>query len=347
MSQLTYDYGSQQLAERAHSSVVRTMNSKSRTKQTSFAYTPQYSSFKSPYSSSSSGSSINLYHASLHQKKKLYMDQYTKRQATPHPSKYMSVFCASAPKLKPKEVEAKEIHQNDPYYKGSLLTYWCHPCNKCHEFHKTDVIVSDGFNYYSSEESEISPLTGNVDKDNTGASDLSTVGTASSLPVINFSFEEIVCCADHRCNLPKGLTATVLCYDCHDDFHQNLCGDLVYLLDQPTGITVGCQLCYKCIDICSVGRESCKHPGDMEGLVVCNKCKKNFHYKVCGGEKYKVFDTTYIPEKLVLAGYLCNVCLASLQMLDTPDRDKRKRLMSYDTERKKLYCNNNENNVNL
>lgn len=261
------------------------------------------------YSSSLSGSDNNLYQASLMRKKQIYIDRYNKRQTTPHHTQYLSVYCQSSSSvLKPKEIDAKEIHENDPFHKGPLLTYYCHPCNKRHYFHKGDVIISDGGHYYSSEESDDSSPCYNADVATVGGSDLSSFDGSFASPILKFTLKESVCCADDMCACPRSLTATVLCYDCHDDFHQNLCGEVVYLYDQRKGTTVARHLCNKCYNLCSAGRELCKHPGDNSGLVQCRECQKNFHADGCGWKETSIGPS---GKRSFQPGYRCNVCVGN------------------------------------
>jgi hypothetical protein len=261
--------------------------------------------YKSPYASSSISSNNDLYQASLKIKNQIYVDRYNKRETTPYASKYSSLYCYSAPGwLKPKEIPAREIHENDPFNKGPLLTYLCIPCNQRHYFHKGDVIVSNGENYYTSGDSEEESPLMKRDTASTGGSDLSSIGSGS-IPIINFSLKEYVCCADDRCARPQGLTATVLCYDCHDDFHQNLCGVVVDVLDNHKQCTIARHICHKCANLCNVGREDCKHPGDTSGLVQCSNCKANFHADGCGWKAIGVASGEWPSNER----YKCNHCV--------------------------------------
>jgi RNase P subunit RPR2 len=231
------------------------------------------------------------------------MDWYTRRQATPHPSKYKFAFCTNASAtVKPKEVHAREIHENDPFNKGRLLTYYCHLCNERHFFHKGDVIVTDGtYTYYSDASEEQSAIT-KLEVATLG-SDISSNEDSMDSPIMKFSLHEHVCCADELCVHPKGLTATVLCYDCHDDFHHNLCGEFVEVFEQRSGRTVGRSICSKCYNLCGAGRDVCKHPGEQEGRVLCTVCSKPFHFDGCGYEYVRML------EGRLNYGYRCKACL--------------------------------------
>jgi hypothetical protein len=297
------------------------------------------------YSSSSSAPCMNdLYQTSLLRKKQIYIDQYNRRQSTPHPSRYLSLYCSLAPSiLKPKQIGAKEIQENDPFNKGPLLTYYCHPCNSRHYFHKGDIILSDGGHYYSSEESEEgSPQVKDEVTTVAGGSVLSSIDGSTS-PILKFTLKDSICCADDMCACPRGLTATVLCYDCHDDFHQNLCGEVVYLYDHCKNMDVARHICHKCYNLCSVGRELCKHPGDMNGLIQCSECKKKFHADGCGWKEISIGPYAKRPFQ---AGYRCNICIGN-----KPGLSKRRRetLLGKKTKNKKkksgIYdCLGKENN---
>ena len=260
-------------------------------------------------------------------------EQYTKahitqdfnclHQSTPHPSKHKSVYPSSSDSLsyassikhksfdsvtssvmsKPKAKSAIEIHQNDQFDKGPLLTYYCHPCNEQHFFHKGDVIVSDGSHDYYSNQSEEKPGIGRYMETSALGFGMSTTPTSFCSPITKFSIKEDVCCADNLCTRPKVLTARVLCYDCGDDFHHELCGEVVNVFDTRTFQDVERNVCAKCYKICCVGRELCQHPGDQDDMVECCKCQRQFHCGVCGYGKICIKNEKQAIE------YICIDCV--------------------------------------
>jgi hypothetical protein len=127
-------------------------------------------------------------------------------------------------------------------------------------------------------------------------------------PIVECTEKDYVCCADELCTCPRGLTATVLCYDCHDDFHQNLCGQIVYLYDHHKKTKVARCLCDKCYNLCSAGRDLCKHPGEANGLVQCSECEKYFHADGCG---YKQISVCPSSKWSFQAGYRCKICVSN------------------------------------
>jgi hypothetical protein len=91
-----------------------------------------------------------------------------------------------------------------------------------------------------------------------------------------------VCCAGEWCVRPKGLTATVLCMDCHDDFHHNTCGGVVDVYDRQRRQRIARNICSSCYNLCSAGRDMCIKPGKEEGRVLCIVCQRMFHADGCG-----------------------------------------------------------------
>lgn len=244
---------------------------------------------------------------------------------SPPPNSNVNSFGQYGTKSKQIKMKAKKIHENDPYNKGELLTYYCHVCGVDHVFHKGDVIVGDGNHYYSSEESDMgsgeSPYTRqDSTKPNLFNAQFSDSGSDYTSPGITFAISETLCCAESFCANPKGLTATVLCYDCKDDFHTNLCGEVLDLIDHKSQTIVERHVCYKCYNLCCSGRDMCKHPGDYDGLIMCKICRKYFHSSGCGGEtvvmRLSRKTDIYSPQ------HLCHKCVNDIYGYDTPERKK-------------------------
>jgi hypothetical protein len=224
--------------------------------------------------------------------------------------------------------KAKKIHDNDPYNKGELLTYYCHVCGVDHMFHKGDVIVGDGNHYYSSEESEMASgesLYTQQDSTNPSwsATQSSDASSEYNSPAITLLHRAPLCCAESFCANPTrltALTATITCDDCMNDFHQNTCGKVIEFMDYESGTTVNRNVCYKCYNLCCCGRDMCKHPGDHDGLIMCKVCRKYFHSSGCGGET--VVMRLSRKTEIYSPTHLCYICVNNIYGYDTPDRKK-------------------------
>jgi hypothetical protein len=228
-------------------------------------------------------------------------------------------------KAKPIQKKAKKIHENDPYNKGELLTYYCHVCGVDHMFHKGDVIVDDGNHYYSSEESDMaSGESLYTQQDSTkqlwSATQSSDASSDYNSPARMFLHSEALCCAESFCANPRGLTAAVLCDDCKNDFHENTCGKVIEFMDYESGKSMKRNVCYRCYNLCCCGRDMCKHPGDHDGLIMCKICRKYFHSSGCGGET--VVMRLSRKTEIYSPTHLCYICVNNIYGYDTPDRKK-------------------------
>jgi hypothetical protein len=229
---------------------------------------------------------------------------------------------------KPIYKKAKKIHDNDPYNKGELLTYYCHVCGVDHMFHKGDVIVGDGNHYYSSEESEMASgeslyTQQDLTKPSWSATQSSDASSEYNSPDITLLHRAPLCCAESFCANPTrltALTATITCDDCMNDFHQNTCGKVIEFMDYESGTTVNRNVCYKCYNLCCCGRDMCKHPGDHDGLIMCKVCRKYFHSSGCGGET--VVMRLSRKTEIYSPTHLCYICVNNIYGYDTPDRKK-------------------------
>jgi hypothetical protein len=195
---------------------------------------------------------------------------------------------------------AIKIHQNDQFDKGPLLTYYCHLCNEQHFFHKGDVIVSDGSYDYYSNKSYKKPTVGRHMETNSLGFGMFTTPTSFCSPITNCSIKEDICCADNLCTRPNMLTARVLCYDCGDDFHHELCGEVVAVFDSCTLKDIDRNVCAKCSKICCVGRVLFQHSGDKEDIVECCKCHRQFHQGLCGYAKICIKNEIQVIENICI-----------------------------------------------
>jgi hypothetical protein len=103
-------------------------------------------------------------------------------------------------------------------------------------------------------------------------------------------------------------------------------------------------ICHKCYILCIVGRELCKHPGDINGLVQCSECKKKFHADGCGWKEISIGPSAKRPFQ---AGYRCNIYIGNKPglskrrretLLGKKPKDKKKKSGTND-------CLNKENNL--